>query len=404
MNRVDLGDENSLNLPVEDPKVKPFGKPAKDIKTPAAFKPGLDLDNDEVEVTSDVLESPNPNWDEILEKWGYDPEIYQIVEPVKVSQWEQSAGEEVKTLYSYKASVKSRTGVRDLSYRELIDEIKKFKPPKVKTFEGNDFFVVNLADWQLAKADGYGTVGTVNAILAMKLNVLARIRELRKIGRPLGTLVVVGLGDMVENCANNYSSQTYTVEMNRREQIRVARRLIRDCFIEWAPHFNNVIASAVPGNHGENRNGGKQPYTTPGDNDDVAVFEMAADILSFNSAFDHVKFFLPENDISVTLDIGVPVCFVHGHITNGTGNAQQKLKSWWSGQAFGEQGPGSAKILVSGHYHHFSVVEYGPKIHLQCPAMDGGSEWFQNNSGLQARPGTLTFRVDENGYSDIQVI
>lgn len=403
MAKIEL-DQSELNRPVEKEETKEFAKPVKTIKAPAIHKPGVNYEDIETEITSDVLDSPNPNWDEILRSWGYDPDVYQIVEPVKVSQWDAQTEGGIQTLWSYKAAVKTRPGIKDSSYKELVDEIKKFKPPKTKVYDGDDYFLVNLADWQLAKADGYGTVGTVNAILAMKANVTARIKELRKIGRPLGTLVVAGLGDMVENCSNNYSTQTYTVEMNRREQVRVCRRLVRDCIVEWSTQFSRTEVIAVPGNHGENRNGGKQPYTTPGDNDDVAVFEMVADILSFNKAFENVEFYLPEDDISVTIDIGIPVCFVHGHITQGTGNPQQKLKGWWQGQSFGEQMPGSAKLLISGHYHHFSVVEYGPKVHIQCPSMDGGSEWYQNSSGMQARPGTLTMRLDSQGYSDLQII
>lgn len=378
----------------------------KKIVPPPAWKPGVTWDGDLGEVVTQPSSQPLAHWDDIMRVWGYDPEVFEIVEPVKVSTWDVQTGDGTERLWSYRAGIKVKDTRNSISYDDLVREIKRHRPLKPENHpDGDDWFVVNLGDWQLGKADGDGVKGTVLRIVDMINNVETRIRELRKIGRPLANLLIVGGGDMIEGCDGNYAAQSFTVELNRREQIRVCRRLIRDAVAKWSKLFKNVVVTAVPGNHGENRKDGKM-YTTIGDNDDVAVFEIVAEVLAENpDAYGHVKFHLPENEIYVTFDLaGTVVGFTHGHITKGGGTPQSKLKNWWEEQSFGNQPIGHADILVSFHYHHFSVIEYGKKIHIQAPAMDGGSGWWKDLSGAESRSGTLTFVVSSKGYHDLEII
>lgn len=373
---------------------------------PTAWKPGVVWDGTEGEVTTEPSAVPITHWDDILAHLGYDPALYELMEPVKVSAWDVQTATGTQQLYSYKVGIRVKSSKAELSYDDLVKEIKRHRPLKPELLpDGSSTFVVALADWQLGKHDGYGVKGTVAGILDMIDKVERRIRDLRLLGRPLGSLLIVGLGDMIEGCDGNYASQQFTVELNRREQIRICRRLIRDCVARWSKLFKDVTVSAVPGNHGENRKDGRA-YTTPGDNDDVTVFEIVAEVLAENpKAYGHVKFLLPENETSVSFNLdGTVVGFVHGHMTKGGGTPQTKIKGWWEEQAFGHQPIGDATILVTGHYHHFSIIEYGKKVHIQCPSMDGGSEWWKNLSGAESRPGTLTFVVDSNGWSDLEVL
>jgi hypothetical protein len=399
-------DDESLNRPTEKETVAKAGKIVPNFKPPAAYKPEVNWDGLNAEITSEVLDGPIPDWNDILEKWGFDPTLYEAVEPIKVSQWDVIHEGEQKTFYSYKGVVRQRSDVKDFDYKDLVREIKKHRRLNENLPGGDKAFVVCLADWQIAKADGDGTEGTVKRILKMIDDVEVRIKELRKIGRDLGTLLVVGLGDIIEGCDGNYSSQVFNVELNRREQTRIARRLIRDAICRWSKLFKKVIVTAVPGNHGENRKDGRN-FTNPGDNDDVTVFEGVCEILSANpDAYGHIEFFIPENDTSIALDVGGNrIAFAHGHIPSGGGTPQQKIRNWWKDQSFCNTAIGSAKILVTGHYHHLSVIEYDrDKIHIQCPAMDGGSEWWEDKTGEHSRSGTLTFILDSDGYRDLEII
>jgi predicted phosphodiesterase len=388
----------TLNEPVEglsEAVVQEF--PEKVIVAPAALKPGAVWTDEAGEITT----APSPvqitHWDDILTEWGYDPEVYELIQPIKVSTWDvQVADGGTQKLWSYRAGIQLRSAAETIPYDDLVKEIKKHRPRKFDAIPDGDLtFVVCLADWQIGKHDGDGLKGTVDRILNMIDTVEDRIRELRKMGRPLGTLLVAGMGDMVENCDGFYATQTFTVELNRREQLRVTRRLIRDAIARWAKLFKKVIVTAVGGNHGENRKDGKQ-YTDYSDNDDLTVFEIVAEVFASNpEAYGHVEFRIPKEEIFAVFEVsGVPIGFTHGHHASRGGTlAQQKIKEWWKDQTFGGQAIGNAKILVTGHYHHDSLIQHGDKIHFQCPSEDGGSDWFKNAAGVESSPGTLTFVV-----------
>lgn len=405
----------SIDRPVEDNEEPVL--PSEEKRTvvpPSAWKPGVTWDGEEGEVVStpspERPEATPTHLNEVLQEWGYNPEEYEIVEPLKVSTWDTQTKEgDVQKLYSYRAGVRLRSSAKSIPFDDLIKEVKRHRPLRENIPEGDSTFVVCLADWQIGKGDGDGLVGTMRRIEGMILDVEQRIRDLRKLGRKLGTLAVIGLGDMIEGCDGNYASQTFTTQANRREQVRICRRYIRDAICRWAKHFKRVIVSAVPGNHGENRKDGKS-FTEDGDNDDVAVFEVVAEILAANpEAYGHVEFRLPENEMSVAFDLdGIIVGFNHGHLSGGSASPQIKQKKWWEDQAFGEMPIGQAKILVTGHYHHASINQYGKKCHMQCPAMDGGSKWWEDIKGSKSPPGTLTFTVGENvgraGWNDYYIV
>ena len=396
----------NLNSPLENGAN--IGKPSLREKTaapPPVWKPGVVWDGNEGEITSRPEEHPSPHWDDILKSWGYDPQEFEIVEPVKVSTWDVQTPDGVKQMWSYKAGIVRKSQSDESSIAELLEEIKHYRPRVVPMTDGSDTLIVCIADTQFGKEDGDGLKGTIQRFVDAIESVEQRINELRAIGRNINHLVVAGMGDIIENCEGQYATQTYAVEANRREQIRIARRLIRDAIMRWAPYFEKVTVLAVPGNHGENRRNGKM-FTGTSDNDDVAIFEILAEVFDANrEAFGHVEFLIPDDEISITIDVGKIVGFTHGHVarTGGT-SAQAKLRSWWEKQAFGEQPVGDASILISAHYHHFSIVEYGSKVHMQCPSLDGGSKWWTDARGEHSRPGILTFVVNTNGWQDLEVL
>jgi predicted phosphodiesterase len=409
MKHLEFEEDATLNLPVMDnvPKRKPMKQP--DYKPPAALKPGVDWDGEDVQVTSEVYAEPISDWDVLLAELGYDADLYQIIEPVKISAWDVSTEDGTKRMYSYKAGIRAKqiTQYRDDDYKDVVAQIKKHRP--MRELEGGDaVFVINLADWQLGKADGDGTHGTVKRLMRRFDLIVERINELKKAGRKIQKIIIAGLGDLEEGCDGHYASQTFTVQLNRRQQIRLLRRLLTQIITRVAKLAPEVEVYAVPGNHGENRKDGKS-YTTRGDNDDVAVFEMVAEILSANpAAYGHVKFFLPEDDIYMIAEAaGKQIGFFHGHVTPNGADPQKKIREWWKNQAFSKNAIGYVDILVTGHYHHFSVIEYDNEaIHMQCPAEDGGSEWYNDLTGVDSRPGTLTFLIDSSGkpYRDLEVL
>ena len=375
---------------------------AKKIKQkhPTGWEPRVDTDKKTI-VSRPQTKAGRPEdhrWDKYLEDLGFNPDDFEIIEPFEVRTWTANMGDgETEQFYYYKAKIISKHALneKDFDYQKLLKEIKskKVKPQKIV---GDDSFVVCLSDWQMGKRDGDGTKGIVTRIEQMIPDVKARYKQLKKQGVQLSNLYVFGLGDIVEGCDGFYPMQEFTVEYDLRRQKMIARRLLVKALTEWAPDFKNVVVACVPGNHGENRRNGKA-FTTFGDNFDVSLFDEAQEILAMNKAYKHVKFVIPENDLWLTLDVsGTIVGLAHGHqFRTGGRYSHQKAVAWLSGQAFGMTDMGDSDILISGHFHHLFVVNEGKRTLMQCPSLDGGSEWFENLTGKSSFAGTLTFSITD---------
>ena len=83
-----------------------------------------------------------------------------------------------------------------------------------------------------------------------------------------------------------------------------------------------------------------------------------------------VKVIIPES-YHLTLEVkGQTMAFTHGHMTSGSGNAENKIEQWWKGQMYGWLPVGQASILVTAHYHHFRAKTQGDRHWFQCPSLD----------------------------------
>lgn len=398
---------------------------------PKGFEPGVKFSGRTGTITTKPQQNPNPNWDEMLTEWGFDPKLYRVVGAVEVATYEGMGKVQdepegptyLKTiqLWSYRAKIEAISDVLEgtADYESLIEGVRKARK-KVKKeasrarLEALDSaLVVALADWQMGKSDGYGVEGTIHQIENMIEQVPERIKCLRKTGRRLSKLYALGLGDIGEGCGGHYDQQTFTVKLDRREQNKLSRRLIRDALMFWTQTgvVDQIVVSAVGGNHGENRNGnygGAKSFTTFNDNDDVALFESVAEILAINpSVYDSVSFALPTDRLSMALDVcGQHVAFTHGHaVKQRSGEPTKIMWDWWQGQAFGKENPAAgADILISGHYHQFVIKEQKHRTLFIAPTVDGGSVWFEQTTGSASKPGTLTFVCSPDGWSDLHII
>ena len=360
------------------------------------WEPGVAWNGKEGTIVTGALPAENaPNWDTILKVWGLDPDKFQVVEPVLFNVWGDPLGQLNR---QWKGKVVQRTVSQDADLERLVQEIKKHKFSKPLVREEGLAMLVAISDLQLGKGEGGGTAGIVARFLAGINEVEARWKELVKTGRPLSRLVVVGLGDVVESCDGHYDMQAFQTDLDRREQITVARRLLVKAITSWARFAPQVIVAAIPGNHGENRRGGKA-FTTFGDNDDVAVFEQAAEVVGANPDYDHVKFAFPKNDLTMTLDVcGTIVGLAHGHQFRGN------PLTWWAKQALGLQRTGDSSLLLAGHLHHLVVQQSGARTFVQAPSLDGGSQWFTETQGASAPAGILTMTVGGGFWDDLRVL
>ncbi|ANH49226.1 metallo-dependent phosphatase-like domain containing protein [Freshwater phage uvFW-CGR-AMD-COM-C203] len=369
----------------------------------AEWTPGVTWMGDEGTITTPPVEGEShPDWSGVLRMWGLDPEHFAVVEPVLFNVWGDTLGI-LNRQWKGKVVRKGRQETADIE--SLIAEIKKHKPRERKEIEGGASLVVCASDWQVGKRDGDGLKGLVGRWLQAIDDVEFRLKELKKLGRPIDSITVLCLGDLVEGCDGHYDIQTFTVEVDRRDQVKIARRLLRDALIRWSKVVPSITVAAIGGNHGENRKNGKS-FTTLGDNDDVALVESVAEIFQANpEAYGHIKFAIPTDELSLTLEVhGQIIGITHGHLARSGQGVEGKLRRWIADQTLGRQKIGDCDILVTGHYHSFKLADWGGVKWLQAPALDGGSVWWRQSTGEIADVGVLTFLVSSQGVSDIQLL
>ena len=369
---------------------------------PKGWEPGIDTAAGTITTVTDVS-TPPQDWSHILWNLGLDPKAWEVDEsqPVQVRSWDNHE----KRLFYYRAVVRPASGHEKPDVEALIKEIKRRRPKAPTDVLEERALVVCLADWQAGKPDHGGYEALIERLLDVKAKVPARLRELARAGRPVSHLYVVGMGDMVEACDGHYAQQTFGVELDRRQQIKLVRRMLVTMLADWARHPAKVVVAAVPGNHGENRRNGKS-YTTFDDNADLEVFEQAAEILQANpEAYGHLSWVIPQGDMTVTLDVcGTIVTWAHGHQFGGSGLPLAKARSWWQGKMAAQHPAGDATVLVYGHYHHLQLLQDGPRTIMGCPSNDGGSRWFEEQGGPTTACGTLSFVCEGGGWRDLAVL
>lgn len=370
---------------------------------PEGWEPGFEGTAQEGKLT--VQTSVQPQWEAHLREWGFDPADYEVVEPIQFRTWDALTKDGIQRMFYYRATIRRRSLVAsDLA--DLCAEVAKWKrKAPAKPLDGNAALVVPWADWQIGADDAGAPRTTVERFEDSIGQIQDRWRDLRKLGVPLNRLVVVGLGDLGESCAGFYAQQTFRAKLNNRDQRVLIRRMILQALKEWAPMAPSVTVAFVGGNHGEERLDGKS-YTDFADNRDVAVLEDIELVLRESERFAHVETLIPGRDLTLTLDLdGYLVGLAHGHQIGKAagGSPAQKAQTWWKDQMKSQRAIGDANLLLTGHFHHLIVQSVGPRTHIQCPALHGGSEWWDEIKGGGDRPGQLSLVVDRNGWDHLRL-
>lgn len=411
-------------------------KPPKGAETPRititggsadAVSPILE-DGDELGYKEpDDLTDDDERW--LIRGWGLNPERWEIIDgTLSVNRWQGMTNKvrdnELVWQHQYKARLKRRAGA-PASPAAMADLIKLLRgKPQVRpaTFPDGTpdrWLVVVLTDLQAGKGEGGGSPSLARRLRHQAGVLRKKLQEAKKAGTPFTGVVILGGGDLVEQCAGHYAMQTFQADLDRRSQERFVRESIRlfvDAVIDLV---SEVLLMAVPGNHGENRNENGKAYTTWTDNSDLAVFEQVFEALKENPGrYGHVRLELPaEGDIpgQVTDPLvmvreiaGVNLGAHHGHAIRKSGHTIQKIEAWWATQALGNRPVAKADILVVGHLHHFLMSEATGRTILQAPANDGGSYWWTVSSGQSSPAGLLTFGIGQvygpRKWGDLDII
>jgi len=349
--------------------------------------------------------------DEILREFGHDPNKVEIATVLWEKHRQYWSVDLNKMLWKHSYSFGLVKKKEEVSHEfidavELMNSIEANPRPVVAQNGGTkSTFCLDWADWQMAKLEGGGSAGLIERLQNAFDAAEERIGELRSIGRALDELVIFGGGDMVEGCVI-YPNQSYEIDDHRRGQIKNTVAMIIKGIKQLAPHFDSVRVVVVPGNHGEHRIAGNR--TTIGDNDDLLVFEMAQLGIESDPAYKHVSFEIADREISITTKVqGWTYGLTHGDVygkTGGTG-IRNKVFNWFKTMAGNRHQIGQSDVLLTHHFHHDAMEDWGATLWVQNPTMDGGSHYFKEATGHDTKPGMNSWVVTpQERFQDKQIL
>ena len=287
---------------------------------------------------------------------------------------------------------------------ELVAAIGKKRPGKRETAQKTAqqwAYVHAIADWQIGKtAYGLGSKDSVGRILDALDKSLQRIKIENK-RRPIGTIVIAGLGDLCEGVVSQKGAVALSSDLGLTEQLRVVRRLLLEHVKAFAPLADRIILASAPGNHDEpHRLMGGRPRADDSFAVDAAV--QVADALQLAGGFDHVETVTPDiDDLTITIEAaGTIIGLAHGHQMR-----VGKAHDWWAKMGHGGHRIGQAHLLLTGHYHHLRMHEESQRLHIQCPTTDPGSPWFdQKNGGAAGNGGVVTLLTKEGTWTGLEIL
>lgn len=371
---------------------------------PHGWEPRLELNSTGGFLVTEPLVDEPENWKDLLDNLlpeSFDKTKFDVDEryPVEVRAWDTGDGEGgTKRLYYFKAKIKRLDVGIGVDLEDLIATAKKLKLGQKKDLANKTtrVYFQQITDLQAGQADGSGVEGMIKKVLQLADFAKSDIAELRKSGKPVDRIFIPITGDLVEGINGWYEMQTFSVQLDRRDQVKVVRRLLLEYLAEISKLGIPIHVAVVPGNHGENRLNGKA-FTTLNDNDDVAVVEQVAEAISYAHPDNNITWSFPQrNRLSLTVEVlGWIVGLTHGHIAKGGTGVEGRILSWFKSMAAVRDPIGDSDLLFTGHYHHARYQQLIGQTHwLQGGALCDRSDWFSQSAGLVSAPaiwsGTIT--------------
>ena len=345
---------------------------------PDAWRPRSEIGTDGGFVVSTPRPDGNtPGAEDILREANLNPAEWAVVSHRR-SRWQTFNGD---WLESFRVNVVPVHGnaEKDYDLEQLLDTVSKWKPGKVSEFNGDLTAVYSIGDTQYGKDD---TPLIIDRVLRSLDEAVEHHKYLSK-KYDIGQIALPQLGDCIEGMTSQKGKVMGRHDIGVSEQVRVGRRMLLAQIKAMAPLANKIIVPVVPGNHDEVQ---RFLVGRPEDSWQIEVVSQVEDICQENDFLkERVEFRYPASDdstIAVNLN-GVLFGMAHGH-------QSRDMVKWWGGQSMGRCAVANADILNVGHYHHYYAKSVGPRLFIQNPAMDNGSAWFRDKSGLESAPGIVS--------------
>jgi hypothetical protein len=365
-------------------------EPAKVIKAPKDFRPGVQFDGNEGTATTEGM-AEQPNFDDFLRERGYPPEEYEIVGTPRTSQWQQREGGDYLTSYRFSF----RKIALNVDLPALFASARKTKPPVIKVKAKEKALIICPADFQVGKAGG--SRGGTPELIARVFESFDKIELQMKQGWE--RIYILDMGDIIESFNNKASfGQLQSNDLSPMQQTDLAASLMYE-LIKRATKYAPVTYGSVASNHCQNRFMGQQ-VGKPGLDDWGIVILQQLRRLTTEVGLD-VDYLIPQpDDEGFAFQYGVnTIGVVHGHQAARPAG----VTKWWSDASFGNQWASAVDVLISAHFHHLAIEELGQrqdgkgsKFWVQCPTSDASSDWFRRKSGTDSTTGILTIELDKH--------
>ena len=360
----------------------------KNLSTPAptGFKPGIEWTGDTGHVTVAAKPGEEPDRDKINGVIDSSPfltsdevEVDWSSKP-RVSIHHDDNGNAIQIWYKLPL-MRRRKGGKDVDdVLDLIyDDIPK---PKLR---GYAWRTIQIGDTHIGKSalDGAGSDLLVKRWKESITNIL-----------DMGTVQGIHLafmGDLIEGENSQGGKNIANNDLTLTESLRVARHLVSWTIQEALHHAQEVIVSAVPGNHGDTTRLQNRPLTDSHDLDIVSAVQQAFELTEHK---DRITWYYPEEGTGhLVYEVdGTIFASAHGHLFKGM---LKGAENWWAGMSVSGAPAGAAHILMAAHYHSPLVSNYTRNKWI-CfgAALEDKSTWLNEQNGASSQPGMLTYLTD----------
>ena len=356
----------------------------KDI--PDSWRPRSEIGTDGgFVVSTPVVGEKIPGARDALIEAGLNPDEWEVVN-MRQGRWQRWDEAWLTSIRLNIIPARGSVG-KDYDAEKLIEEISKWSPRKVEdSFTGDLTSVYSIGDTQYGKDD---TPAIVDRVLRSFDEAVEHQKFLnQKYPKRIGQIALPQLGDCIEGMTSQKGKVMGRHDIGVAQQVQVGRRILMAQIKAMAPLAGKIIVPVVPGNHDEVQ---RFLVSRPEDSWQIEIVRAVEDACLENDFLkDRVEFRYPAKDdstLAVNLS-GVLYGMAHGH-------QGRDMVKWWSGQVMGRCAVANADILNVGHLHHYDVQSVGMRLFIQNPAMDNGSGWFRDKSGLESHPGITSLVVGE---------
>ncbi len=361
----------------------------------AEYRPRTEFDGVTGYVQTGALSEPPASHVELLEQFGYNSDEVQIVGAPRISRWQTY---DQRWLAAYRFHIAPKATGLDIS--ELVDSIRNREPHKPTGVNGGGVFVYQAGDLQLGKIDGDGVDGTIDRYFASVDRAVSELKN-RRHRDSISAVHLAFVGDCIENGGVSQGGKlAWRQSLTVTEQVRLWRRTLLETVKEFAPLVDDLAVSVVGGNHDDAT---RIPVSTRADDNWATEGAIAVhDTLAENpDAYGHVRVQVPPRDQGyMTVGVGDSVfTLLHGHQFR-----KGKATEWWSSQAFHHGNPAGADFLLHGHWHELGIQQTASRTIICGPTFDGGSAWFRDKTGAEARQGALIYTARGRHFENLSLV